>query len=240
LSSYSSENLIFQAAKIYQAHLNIRWQELGLTPLVQLFFAAMFLVSVPVFFQAPLVREWPWISLLMTLGWLLLSYYLIKRPQCQIWGDLLLGFTGTWLTGGIYWGWFRWEPLLHLPVEAALVPVAVMGLRYNRAKIGSWFYLGSLFGTAITDAYFYLTDLIPYWRKLMHADLLTAKGLFAEALAQIASVWGVSWAIILIMVLAVVGIWPLHSGQLHKWAFGGAVLSTILVDGLFFLAACVA
>ncbi|HEY9657520.1 MAG TPA: DUF3120 domain-containing protein, partial [Allocoleopsis sp.] len=38
-----------------------------------LFAAAAFLVSVPVFIQAPLVRSLPWVSLGMTVGWLWLS-----------------------------------------------------------------------------------------------------------------------------------------------------------------------
>jgi len=34
------------------------------------FAAASFLVSVPVFIQAPLVRLLPWMSLVLTVGWL--------------------------------------------------------------------------------------------------------------------------------------------------------------------------
>jgi hypothetical protein len=41
----------------------------------------------------------------------------------------------------------------------------------------------------------------------------------------------------LVAALLSVGIWPLRHRQLHWWAFGGAVLSTLLVDGLFWIAA---
>jgi hypothetical protein len=91
--------------------------------------AAVVLVSVPVFVQAPLVRLVPWLSLVMTLGWLLLSLQLLKRPASERWGDLLIGFTWTWLAGSVYWGWFRWEPLLHLPIEAIGLPIAHLGRR---------------------------------------------------------------------------------------------------------------
>lgn len=177
----------------------------------------------------------------MTGGWLALSLNLLNRPATWQWGDLLLGFTLTWLTGGIYWGWMRWEPLLHLPVEAALVPVAVWYLQQGKGKIGNWFYLGSLFGTAVTDGYFWGTGLMPYWRQLMRvADPEAAIPIFQSAIATANTPWGISSAAILAVVLTAVGIWPLRSQKLHWWAFGGAVLGTILVDSLFLVAAPVA
>ena len=207
-------------------------------PLVwQVFAAAAFLVSVPVFFQAPLVRLAPWLSLLLTAGWLWLSLSLRSRSATETWGDLLLGFTWTWLAGSIYWGWLRWEPLLHLPVEAVGLPFAAIGLMKGKDKIGNWFYLGSLFGTAITDAYFYLVNLIPHWRQLMQAEPNLVQPIFESAVAQIQTPWGVGWAIVLGLLLLLTGFLPLRSPQLHQWTFAGAVLSTILVDGLFWLVA---
>jgi hypothetical protein len=41
----------------------------------------------------------------------------------------------------------------------------------------------------------------------------------------------------LVGTLLVVGLWSLGKGHLQWWAFSGAVLSTILVDSLFWLAA---
>lgn len=205
-----------------------------------LFAAAVFLVSVPVFFQAPLVRLWPTFSLLLTGGWLAASLILMKSPRTWAWGDLLLGFTWSWLTGSIYWGWLRWEPLLHLPIEAIGVPFAIWCLRREWGKIGNWFYLGSLFGTAVTDGYFYITGLIPSWRRLMGVDPSLAFSIFQDALEQVSSPWGISWAVVLVMLLLGVGLFPLQSRELHWWVFSGAVLSTILVDSLFLVAACVA
>lgn len=192
------------------------------------------------FIQAPLVRFLPWASLAFTPVLLVLATHLLARPKTQIWGDLFLGFTWTWLSGSIYWGWLRWEPFLHLPVEAIGLPFAVWGIYQQKGKIGNFFYLGSLFGTAVTDLYFYLTGLIPYWRSLMRVEEDLARSIFQQAIVQISTPWGVAWAITLALLLVVVGILPLYSRQSYWWAFSGAVVSTILVDSLFWLAASTA
>lgn len=204
------------------------------------FAAASFLVSVPVFAQAPLVRQVPVLSLMMTMVWVGAGAMLLKRPTTRLWGDLLLGFSWSWLAGSIYWGWLRWEPLIHLPVEAIGLPFALWGLWRGWGKVGNLFYLGSLFGTALTDVYFYVTDLIPHWRQVMRVDPELATPIFQSAIAQVQTPWGISWAVILGSALGVVGLWSLARGALHWWAFSGAVLSTILVDGLFWLAASLA
>lgn len=201
------------------------------------FGAASFLVSVPVFLQAPMVRLFPWISLALTLFWVVWGWWLYQRPQTRWWGDIILGFSWSWLAGSIYWGWLRWEPLVHIPVEAIGVPFAVWCLWRGWGKIGNYFYLGSLLGTAITDLYFYLTSLIPYWRKLMEIDPALASPILKSALAQMQTLWGISWAIVLVNLLLGVSLWSLQKKQLHWWAFGGAVLSTLVVDSLFWIAA---
>ncbi len=214
------------------------------------FAAASFLVSVPVFFQAPLVRIFPWLSLGLTAGWLLLSGWLLARPAARFWGDLLLGFSACWLAGSIYWGWLRWEPLLHLPIEAIALPLAVWGLKKNWYRVGIFFYLGSLLGTAITDCYFYVVDVVPYWRQLMQVDVVDsslAMTILHSALVQVQTPWGIAWASVLALFLLGIGLLPLtftrvrlaHPHALHWWGFSGAVLSTILVDSLFFVAAAV-
>ncbi|GCL48579.1 hypothetical protein NIES3804_01300 [Microcystis aeruginosa NIES-3804] len=206
------------------------------------FWTAAFLVSVPVFIQAPLVRYYPQISLGLTVFWVGLGLWLLKQAKISLWGDLLLGFSWSWLAGSLYWGWWRWEPLIHIPMEAIGLPFALWGLYQGRGKVGNLFYLGSLLGTAITDVYFYLTGLIPYWRQLMTVELdpnLVAP-IFDNALAQIQTPWGISWAIVLLNLLLAIGIYPLQKRVCHCWAFSGAVLSTILVDGLFWITASLA
>ena len=169
-----------------------------------------------------------------------MGFKLLAHPTHSRWGDLLIGFTWTWLAGSAYWGWLRWEPLLHLPVEAIGLPFAIWGVAGNKGKIGNFFYFGSLFGTVVTDVYFYIVDLIPYWRQLMQVDSNAVQPIFQSALAQIQTPWGAGWAIALALLLLTIGILPLFSRQLHWWAFSGAVLSTILVDSLFWLAAIAA
>ena len=206
------------------------------------FWTAAFLVSVPVFLQAPLVRYYPEISLGLTVFWVGLGIWLLKQAKISLWGDLLLGFSWSWLAGSLYWGWWRWEPLIHIPMEAIGLPFVLWGLYKGRGKVGNLFYLGSLLGTAITDVYFYLTGLIPYWRQLMTVELdpNLVSPIFDNALAQIQTPWGISWAIVLLNLLLAIGIYPLQKRVCHWWAFSGAVLSTILVDGLFWITASLA
>ena len=205
-----------------------------------MFGGAIFFVSVPVFFEAPLVRLLPWFSLLATAGWVWLSIVLSAKLKTQILGELLTGFTWTWLAGSFYWGWLRWEPALHLPIEAIALPIALWGLTRGWCKIGNFFYLGSLFGTVLTDVYFYLVDLIPYWRQVMVVEPDMAQAILHKAVAQVHTPWGLSWVAVLATLLLSVGIISFRSQKLHWLAFSGAVLSTILVDSLFWLAASLA
>lgn len=207
------------------------------------FAASVFLISVPVFIQAPLVQLYPWVSLLLTPVLFGFGRSLRSNPTWKVWGDLLIGFTWTWLAGSVYWGWLRWEPYFHLPVEAIGLPFVLFTLGRSKEKIGDWFYLGSLLGTALTDLYFYWVDLIPHWRQLIQViqnDPTQVGAVFHAALNQMYTPWGMGAAVVLLIMLLGIGCWPLRSPQLHWWAFSGAVLSTILVDGLFWLAATVA
>ena len=200
---------------------------------------AVFLVSVPVFFQAPLVRHLPVVSLVGTIVWSWLSLYLCQRERTRVWGELLTGFTWTWLSGSLYWGWLRAEPLWHLPIEAVALPLALWGLKKNWCSVGIWFYLGSLFGTTVTDTYFYTVDLIPYWRQIMLAPE-QANLIFHTALMQMNTTLGWTWAIGLLSLLSVTGLGTFRIKTLPALAFSGAVVSTILVDGLFWVAALLA
>lgn len=206
------------------------------------FWAAVFLVSVPVFIEAPLVRYFPWMSLLLTGFWVGLSAVLLSRRTTWLWGDLLLGFAGSWLAGSVYWGWFRWEPLLHLPIEAIALPLPLWCISRRRLLIGSWFAVGSLLGTVATDLYFYLVNLIPNWRALMQVDPDFVAPILHEAIARVHTPWGIGCAATLATLLLAASLLPLQAERigdpprLHRWAFSGAVLSTILVDILFWLA----
>ncbi|MEM9486012.1 MAG: DUF3120 domain-containing protein [Cyanobacteria bacterium P01_F01_bin.116] len=204
------------------------------------FLVAAFLVSVPVFIQAPLVRLQPWVSLIMTFSWLLGGVYMLKKPTLKLWGDLAIGFSWTWLAGSIYWGWLRSNPYVHLPVEAIGLPIVIILISQNRLKVGSYFYLGSLLGTVITDLYFYWVDLIPYWQQLMQVPPSDAGAVLQAALHQIQNPIAAIRALWLLSLLVAIGLFGMRFPKSHWWAFSGAVLSTILVDALFLLAATLA
>lgn len=164
----------------------------------------------------------------------------------RIWGSLLYGFTLTWLCGSLYWGWLRTEPLWHMPIEAIALPIAIWGLWRGFARVGNYFLLGSLFGTAITDLYIHTVNLLPQWRAAMQPTVsdVALTGAMLDAILKMQSQLGLVSAVILALVLLVVGMFGVWQGEdrqgnakLHWWAFSGAVLFTLVVDGLFGLGA---
>ncbi len=173
------------------------------------------------------------LSVVSTILWVCLGGILSQRPRSQMWGDLILGFSWSWLAGAIYWGWFRWDPAIHLPIESIGVPFAVWALWRGFGKIGALFYLGSLVGTAITDLYFYQVGLMEHWRQVMQVDPALAMPILQQAIVQVRTPWGTAWAVVLVNLLLGVGIIPLGTKQWHWYAFSGAVLTTIVVDSLF-------
>jgi len=193
----------------------------------------LFLVSVPVLLQAPLVRFLPWVSLVMMLPLYLTALWMLKRPRLQWWGDLLLGFGWSWLAGTIYWGWLRFEPLWHLPIEAIGLPFALWALSKRRLLAGQCFYLGSLLGTVVTDVYFYCLDLIPFWRRLMTAEVADSLPILRAAGELVKTEQGFVCAVFLLSFLFAVAAIALKTRVLHWWVFSGAVIGTLLVDALF-------
>jgi len=204
-----------------------------LTTRVKVGLAAVFLVVVPVFFQAPLVRSLPWLSLTLTGTWLLAGISLRSRAATRLWGDLITGFTWTWLAGSIYWGWLRSAPLWHLPIEAIGFPLALFSLARGQGRTGSYFFLGSLLGTAVTDLYIYWADLLPMWRQVMLVDPDWVPVILRQAATTLQNPIALSRGLLIALGLLVVGILPLQSRQPCWWAFSGAVLSTLVVDLLF-------
>lgn len=220
------------------------WQDQEKRHSILIFFVSAFLVSIPVFFQAPLVRAFPWLSLMSTAVWIYLGLKLQSpsgaaqsQPKTYLWGDIIIGFSWSWLCGSIYWGWLRSTPAIHIPIEAIGLPFALWGIWRGWGLIGNYFYLGSLLGTAITDLYFYIVGLIPYWKEIMDTDPTLVKPILQGAIAQVNTVWGISWAILLANILLGISLYALQKRKLHHLAFAGAVLSTIVTDGLFLVVA---
>ena len=217
--------------------LNDWWWEQERRQKLLVFLASAFLVSIPVFFQAPLVRVLPWLSLVLTVFWFQLSLYWQKQEKTYLWGDLLWGFSWSWLCGSIYWGWLRNYPAIHIPIEAIGLPFAIWGIRKGWGLVGNYFYLGSLIGTAITDLYFYIAGLFPYWQEIMQTEPALVKPLLQGAIGQVHTVWGISWAVLLANILLAISLWGIVKKEVHYIAFASAVLTTIVTDGLFLVAA---
>lgn len=231
LSSFSSSSQSTSQSR--QSLMGLVMPSVILTARAKVWMTAVFFVVVPVFFQAPLVRSLPWLSLTMTAGWLLAGISLSSRTATRLWGDLLTGFSWTWLAGSLYWGWLRAEPLWHLPIEALGLPIVIGLLAQGRSRVGSYFFLGSLFGTAVTDLYIYWNDLLPMWRQVMIADPDWVPFILRQAAASLQNSVSLSQGVLIALGLLTVGILPLRSKQLCWWAFSGAVLSTLVVDLLF-------
>lgn len=179
------------------------------------------------------MRYFPVVSLLTTLVLWLVGVLLVRQLRWRILGDLLLGFSWSWLAGSIYWGWFRGEPLLHLPIEAIALPFALFALWRGWLVVGQCFYLGSLLGTTITDLYFYSLNLIPYWRRLMVAEVQDSLDILQEAGTLVMTEAGLLWGLFFLGVIAGVARLALSSQRLEWWVFAGAVLGTLFVDALF-------
>ena len=203
-------------------------------------FWASALVVLPVFLQAPWVRFHPFSSCLFTsvlLAGGIVAVHLGNSPWKQA-GGLLVGFSGSWFAGTLFWGWLRMHPALHLPVESIAVPLALGGLR-TRWRLGCSFYLASLLGTALTDVTMALTGVMPFWPKVVQVSPNEAPSLLHEA-AQI--VFQPASLLILCSAAGLI-IWLTRqlwtrslqpSDHQDVWRVSAAVLSTtLLIDALF-------
>ena len=140
------------------------------------------MVVLPVFLQAPWVRLDPFSATLFT-GVLVAAGLVLHQSRSQTasdLGSLLVGFSGSWLAGCIFWGWLRAHPVLHLPVEAFAVPVALGGLQ-GRWRLAATFYLSSLLGTACTDLAMAATGVMQFWPEVVTASLDQAPLLLHQA-----------------------------------------------------------
>jgi hypothetical protein len=191
---------------------------------------AAVLIVAPVFVQAPWVRQAPMGAALFSAVLLLLA---VRRGGDV--GALLVGFSGSWLAGCLFWGWLRLHPLVHLPVEAFALPLAVAGLGGPWRRAGQ-FYLGSLAGTAATDAAIALCGLMPLWPAVLAAGPGEAAPLLAQAAARVLE--PAHLCTVAVIASAMLG----AARLLWRQGPGGrlvaaCLLSTLAIDGLFLLLA---
>ena len=201
--------------------------------------AGALLVALPVFLQAPWVRLAPFSAAVFTAALLLAGVVLAQRRSAA-WstaGVLLVGFSGSWLAGCLFWGWLRLHPLVHLPVEAFALPLALAGLTGPWRRAGQ-FYLGALAGTAATDGAIALCGLMPLWPAVLAAGPGEAAPLLAEAAARVLEPSH------LLTVASIAGVMLAAAALLWRRGPGGrlvaaCLLSTLAIDGLFLLLALV-
>jgi len=219
---------------------SLHFAGLGLSGEILLPLTAVLLVAVPVFLQAPLVRQAPHAAALITLP-LVAAALLLERHGRGSWqqlGPLLVGFSGSWLAGCLFWGWFREHPLLHRPLEAFALPLALGGLE-GRWRLAGAFYLASLLGTAATDTAIALTGLMPLWPQVLSAPLSEAPLLLRQAGETVLQPANI--ALVTVMAALLIGVCT------QLWKRGGpakvsaaTLAATLAVDGLFLVAALLA
>jgi hypothetical protein len=198
------------------------------------------LVTLPVFLQAPWVRLAPFSAALFTVPLLTLALLLSRHPAPRVSraGELLVGFCGSWLGGCIFWGWVRLHPLWHLPIEAFVLPLALAGLQ-GRWKLACGFYLGSLLGTAATDAAMAVAGVMDFWPQVLTASPAEAPLLLQSAAQQVLSPLPLALVIACAALLLQACRWLWQRGDVGR-VTSAALATTLAVDALFLLAALLA
>jgi len=199
-----------------------------------------FFVILPIFVQAPWVRLEPISALCFTFVIALVAIVLNQKGSNKwfIVSSLLLGISGSWLGGCLFWGWLSSFPILHIPVEAVVLPLALIGFGTNW-KIGSSFYISSLFGTAVTDITIFLIGIMDQWRQVITADSENAPIILQKTSENLIQLKSLS-----IIVFVAILLWFI-SKEIFDFATinttnGKALLvssyviqTTLIVDGIF-------
>ena len=207
---------------------------------------ASFFVILPIFVQAPWVRVEPVSALCFTFI-ILSTAIILSRKEADKWfivGSLLIGVSGSWLGGCLFWGWLSAYPILHIPVEAVALPLAMVGLG-TKWKIGSSFYISSLFGTAITDITIFLTGIMDQWKEVITADSNNAPLILQETSENLIQLKSLS-----IIILAALILWfiskEIFNSAIPNSINGKALLvssyviqTTLIVDGIFIVLAII-
>jgi len=197
-------------------------------------------VILPIFVQAPWVRLEPISALCFTFIILAVAYFLHKKESNKwfIISSLLFGVSGSWLGGCLFWGWLSPFPILHIPVEALVLPLALIGLGTNW-KIGSSFYLSSLFGTAVTDITIFLIGIMDQWKQVITADSENAPLILQKTSENLIQIKSLSIIFFVALILWFISKEIFDSATINT-TNGKALLvasyviqTTLIVDGIF-------
>ena len=150
----------------------------------------------------------------------------------------MLGISGSWLGGCLFWGWLSPHPILHIPVEAVVLPLALIGLG-TQWKIGSSFYISSLFGTAVTDITIYLTGIMDQWEQVIKADSKTAPLILQQTSENLIQIKSLSIIFVVALILWLISREIRSSAIINSFS-GKALLvssyviqTTLIVDCIF-------
>ncbi len=202
------------------------------------------MVVLPVFLQAPWVHLHPVSACLFTFVLLGLGFGLVQFGG-QRWsqaGSLLVGVSGSWLGGCLFWGWLRSYPVLHLPVEAVALPLAFVGLD-TRWRVGAGFYLACLLGTGFTDLMMVFTGVMNRWPLVVGATFQNAPELLHQTAEELLKPWPafllILAAVLIVLLARLMRVRAnLNSPSGSMWLVASAALTTTLwIDGLFLLTA---
>ncbi|MDA9703931.1 DUF3120 domain-containing protein [Prochlorococcus sp. AH-736-L19] len=199
-----------------------------------------FFVILPIFVQAPWVRLEPISALCFTFVILLLAFVLNQKGSNKwfIVSSLLLGVAGSWLGGCLFWGWLSPFPILHIPVEAVVLPLALIGLGTNW-KIGSSFYISSLFGTAVTDITIFLIGIMDQWREVITADSENAPMILQQTSENLIHIKSLSIIFFTALILWFISRVIFDSATINTTngkallVSGYVIQTTLIVDGIF-------
>jgi len=203
-----------------------------------------FFVILPIFVQAPWVRLEPISALCFTFIILFVAFVLYKK-QSNKWfivSSLLLGVSGSWLGGCLFWGWLSPFPILHIPVEAVVLPLALIGFGTNW-KIGASFYISSLFGTAVTDITIFLIGIMDQWKQVITADSENAPMILQKTSENLIQIKSLSIIVFVALILWFISKEILDSGTINTTSgkallvSGYVIQTTLIVDGIFIVLA---
>jgi len=241
LKELITKNLEVKDKLSYELHNKVdSYERTLLSRPISLRLWSSFFVILPIFVQAPWVRFEPISALCFTFVILLGAFVLNKKGSNEwfIVSSLLVGVAGSWLGGCLFWGWLSPFPILHIPVEAVVLPLALIGLGTNW-KIGSSFYISSLFGTAVTDITIFLIGVMDQWREVITADPENAPLILqktSENLIQIKSLTIIFFAALILWFISK----EIFDSATINTANGKALLvssyviqTTLIVDSIF-------
>ena len=225
----------------YQSHKIVdSYENSFLSNPISLRLWSSFFVILPIFVQAPWVRLEPISALCFTFVIALVAIVLNQKGSNKwfIVSSLLLGISGSWLGGCLFWGWLSPFPILHIPVEAVVLPLALIGFGTNW-KIGSSFYISSLFGTAVTDITIFLIGIMDQWKQVITADSENAPMILQKTSESLIQIKSLSIIVFVALILWFISKEIFDSATINTTS-GKALLvssyviqTSLIVDGIF-------